>query len=133
MQDTAFLVCEKELNLDFQELAAFHKIFLKQWSANKYIEDNMHMPSIDPQTFVMEYQNGVDAYLQNQNLRLQRLLISKKYMPFILLNEEKFYELFSDKYENLFTNMDISLSKESQLIQAEIIRTMRELKDQEMH
>ena len=115
------------------ELGAFHQIFLKQWNAKEYIENNAHMPSIDPQAFVMEYQNCVDAYLQNQNLRSQKMLINKKYLPFILLNEEKFYELFSDKYENLFTNMDISLSKESQVIQNEIIKTMRELKDQEMH
>ena len=133
MRDTAFLLCERELKLDFQEIGAFHQVFLKTFSAKYYVEENEDLALINPQAFVAEYQETVDVYLQNQILRCQRILISRKYLPFILLNKEKFYDIYSDKYQHLFVSMDISLAKESQIIQAKIVQIMKDFKDQEVH
>lgn len=114
-------------------MSAFHQIFLKTFTARNYVEENASTALVDPQAFVAEYQECVDSYLKNQILRCQKMLISRKYLPFILLDKEKFYELYSDKHENLFINIDISLAKESQIIQAKVLEVMRELKDEEIH
>ena len=121
------------MRTDFIEIAAFHNVFMSQFNATKYIEDNPHLHFLNPQQFVAEYQDSIDAYLQNQSLRCQRLLIEKKYVPFIILNKARFYDIYEDKYMQLFHSLDIAFAKESKVIQAKVIEAMQEISNQETH
>ena len=95
------------MRVDFIEIAAFHNIFMNQFNATSYIENNPHFHLLNPQQFVAEYQENIDAYLQNQSLRCQKLLIEKKYALFIFLNKTRFYDIYENKYMQLFHNLDI--------------------------
>lgn len=121
------------MRTDFIEIAAFHNLFMSEFNATKYIEDNPHLHFLNPQQFVAEYQDNIDAYLQNQSLRCQRLLIEKKYVPFILLNKTRFYDIYEDKYMQLFHSLDIAFAKESKIIQAKVIEAIQEISNQETH
>lgn len=115
------------------EIAAFHNVFMNQFNAVKYIEENPHLHFLNPQQFITEYQENIDAYLQNQSLRCQRLLLEKKYIFFILIDKDQFYSIYEDKYMQLFHGLDITFAKQSKIIQAKVVEAMKELSTQETH
>lgn len=133
MQDTVFSLCERELRIDFLEIAAFHNIFMAQFNAQSYIDENYNLALVNPHQFVTEYQETIDAYLQNQTLRCNKLLLQKRYMFFILANEERFYNLYESHYMELFNSLDISLTKDHDVIQQKVVQIIKRLKETEVH
>lgn len=133
LQDTVFSLCERELRVDFLEIAAFHNTFMAQFNAVSYIDQNYNLALVNPHQFVDEYQETIDAYLQNQGLRCNRLLLQKKYMFFILINEKRFYNLYESHYMQLFNSLDISLTKDHNIIQQKVLQVIQKLKETEVH
>ncbi len=128
-----FSLCAKELKLDFIEVKNLHQFFLSRCSAATFIEENPGLHFVDPQGFVNSYQAMVDSYLADQIARCQRILIEKKYLFYILKDQERFYVLFRKEYSELFNIIDITLAKESRIIQAKVIEGMKELHESEIH
>lgn len=128
-----FSLCEKELTIDFINIAEFHNIFMSEFNALNYIEDNESLELINPQQFVRDYQEIIEAYLQTQSLRCQELLLEKKYLLYIVANKNRFYELYQNKYMSFFKCLDDSISKEYKLIQTKAIYAMKILNEREVH
>lgn len=131
MQDIVFSQCERELKIDFLELDRQHLKFLLEFNSHIYIENNPGLHLYDATQFVQNYQNIVEAYILTQTERSQKLLINKKYIPYILLNKDLFFELFSHQYNSLFTRIDMFFAKDSENIQIKIIQGVHEMSGQE--
>ena len=133
LQDMLFSLCAKELKLDFIEIKNLHQFFLSRCSATAFIEENPQLHFMSPQEFVNNYQAMVDSYLTDQITRCQRILIEKKYLFYLLKDKERFYAMFKKEYAELFNIIDITLAKESHIIQAKVIEGMKELHEGEVH
>jgi hypothetical protein len=121
------------MRTDFTEISSYHNVFIKNFNALKYIEENPYAHLMNPQQFVAEYQIEIDAYLQNQSLNCQRLLLNKRYMFFILLNKERFYQLYEDKYTRFFHNLDIVFAQQSKIIQQKVMEAIKHFSAKETH
>ena len=64
---------------------------------------------------------------------MSKVTYRKKYVPFIILNKTRFYDIYEDKYMQLFHSLDIAFAKESKVIQAKVIEAMQEISNQETH
>lgn len=106
---------------------------MAQFNAQSYIDENYNLALVNPHRFVSEYQEMIDAYLQNQSLRCNRLLLQKRYMFFILASEERFYNLYENHYMELFNSLDISLTKDHEVIQQKVVEIIKRLKETEVH
>ena len=133
MQDIAFSLCEKELKLDFIDLLHLHKDFLSTNNAEIYIDENPGLPLINPHQFVSTYHSIIDNHLNEQIMSCQKLLIEKKYLFFILNNKDRFYELYTTKYIELFTTIDVSLVEEHEKIQMVVVDAFNQINQGEIH
>ena len=133
LQDILFLRCEKELRADFLELDQHHFNFILDFNADIYIKNNPGLHLYSTTEFVQNYQNIVEAYIYTQTQRSHKLLIHKKYLFYIFLNQDSFYELFNHEYEKLFNKIDMFFAEDSQAIQMKIIEGARQVSDQEGH
>ena len=106
---------------------------MSQFNAYDYIEENSNLAHINPHQFVDEYQETIDAYLQNQAMRCNELLLQKKYMFYVLINKERFYDIYKTHYMQLFNSLDVSLTKDHNIIQERIIQVMKDLNKAEVH
>ena len=131
--DTLFSLCDKEITIDFLEINQKIKSFSNDFNSKMYIENNEDFFFLSPEKWINEYQQIIDAFIRSCVEDAQKILINKKYIFFIIKNNEKFYALYKKHYDEIFNELDKILYEEQNAINLFVARKIREYNSQETH
>jgi len=131
--DTLYSQCDKELKIDFFAILEKKNAFVRNFNAAKYIEDTQEDFFLSPEDWINSFHATTDLFVRSCVSQAQRILINKKYILFSIGNNERYYELYSNHYDSFFTNLDIHLSEQQNIINVFVANKIREFQNQEMH
>ena len=131
--DTLFSLCDKEMKIDFLEINKNITSFFDDFSSNKYIKDNEDLFLVSPEKWISEYQKIIDIFIRKCVEDAHKILINKKYIFFIINDNEKCYALYKNHYDEIFDELDKLLYKEQSLINFFVTQKIKEYSDQEIH
>jgi hypothetical protein len=121
------------MTIDFLKINQKINSFSKNFNSKKYIEDNKDLFFLSPEKWISEYQQTTDVFIRSCVEDAQKILINKKYIYFIIKNNERFYNLYKDHYDKTFNELDKILYNEQSRINIFVAQKIKEYNDQEMH
>lgn len=107
--------------------------FSNKFNSKKYIETNEDLFFLSPEKWINEYQQIIDAFIRSCVEDAQKILINKKYIFFIINNNERFYALYKKHYDETFNELDKTLYNEQTAINFFVAQKIKEYNNQETH
>jgi len=131
--DILFSLCEKETKIDFLEINKKINSFSKVFNAEIYIQENEEIFYLSPEKWINTYQNNIDMFIRSCVEDAHKILIDKKYMLLMTIDNDRYYSIYKNIYDETFNELDKMLYKEQNQINVFVARKIKEYQNQEIH
>jgi len=131
--DTVYSQCEKEIELDFEDIKKDFENFNTNFNVKKYIEDTEDIFFFSPEKWIQNYQSAIDIFINFCVVKAQKILMDRKYLIFSLPDADRFYNIYKTQYDKMFNLIDEHLHKEQISINIFVARKMKDFENEETH
>ena len=107
--------------------------FNLSFNAKQYIKDTGDHFFLSPDEWIQGYQTTIDSFIRVCVVKAQKILINNKYIIFSLPNNNRFYKLYKENYDEMFDLIDKHLHQEQMYINAFVATKIKEYQTKEVH